>query len=278
MSETVAPTSSGLHLDDAARAILDARMEPRVGVDFPVQVLSGDFSGAISARARDISVAGVCIATASMLSFKSIRRVRLDIPGGPLDLDVEGRWQSDSTSDDSMLTGVKFTNPDRGALSQLWKVVSSASNELGLFLFDRSDLSDLSADDAASLADCSRYRLVSARRRIYQQDEHRPGDDSVFVVLRGEVNLTARFGNRSEVVLERLTPGSLFGGLPAVADLPNQESAVAASQTTLLEISRTSCTYLRVARPLLAQRLAHLVTRAQLRRSQKLVELASLSA
>jgi CRP-like cAMP-binding protein len=156
--------------------------------------------------------------------------------------------------------------------------VNDARKELGLFLFDRSDLSDLPADDVTSLAECSRYRLVAARRRIYQQDECQPGDDSIFVVLRGEASLRVRLGKRREVILERLTPGSLFGGLPAVADLPNQESAVADSQVTLLEISRTSCTYLHFARPLLAQRLARIVTRAQLRRSHRSVELASLSA
>ena len=278
MNDVLAATRSELQLGDAAQAILEARTQPRVGVDFPAAVFSGDFSGALAASARDISVDGVCLATPSMFSFKSIRRVRLDLAGGPLELNAEGRWQSGSTGDDSIITGVKFTNPDKRAVSQLWSVVNAASKELALFLFDRSDLSDLCADDATSLADFSRYRMVSARRRIYRQDERRPGDDSIFVVLRGEVSLMAQLGNHREVILERLGPGSLFGGLPAVADLPNQESAVADSQTTLLEISRTSCTYLRVARPLLAQRLAHIVTRAQLRRSHRLVELASLSA
>jgi hypothetical protein len=278
MNDVLAPTHSEVQLGDAARAILEARAEPRVGVDFPVQVFSGDFSGPLSARARDISVDGVCVATTSMLSFNAIRRLRLDLASGPLELNAEGRWQTDATSDDSTLTGVKFTDPDKGAVSQLWSVVNDARKELGLFLFERSDLSDLSADDVTSLADCSRYRLVAARRRIYQQDECQPGDDSIFVVLRGEASLRVRLGKRRETILERLTPGSLFGGLPAVADLPNQESAVADSQVTLLEISRTSCTYLHFARPLLAQRLARIITRAQLRRSHRSVELASLSA
>jgi len=201
MNDVLAATRSELQLGDAAQAILEARTQPRVGVDFPATVFSGDFSGALAASARDISVDGVCLATPSMFSFKSIRRVRLDLAGGPLELNAEGRWQSGSTGDDSIITGVKFTNPDKRAVSQLWSVVNAASKELALFLFDRSDLSDLCADDATSLADFSRYRMVSARRRIYRQDERRPGDDSIFVVLRGEVSLMAQLGNHREVIL-----------------------------------------------------------------------------
>ena len=44
MNDVLAPTHSEVQLGDAARAILEARAEPRVGVDFPVQVFSGDFS------------------------------------------------------------------------------------------------------------------------------------------------------------------------------------------------------------------------------------------
>ncbi len=262
---------------EPAQAILEARTDPRVGVDFPIQIFSGDFSDPLPASARDLSVGGVCLATTSMFSFKSISRVRLDLADGAMELNAEGRWQSESSSDDSILTGLNFMDLDKDDVSQLWDVVNDASKELGLFLFDRSDLSDLPADDATNLADCSRYRLVSAGRQIYRQDESRSGD-SIFLVLRGEVRLTVQLGNRQEVTLEQLGSGSLFGGLPAVADLPNQESAVADSQATLLEISRWSFAHLRVAKPLLAQRLAQIIMRSQLRRSRKLVELALLSS
>ena len=65
-----------------------------------------------------------------MLSFNAIRRLRLDLASGPLELNAEGRWQTDATSDDSTLTGVKFTDPDKGAVSQLWSVVNDARKEL----------------------------------------------------------------------------------------------------------------------------------------------------
>ena len=268
--------SSGPDLGEHAQAVFQARTDPRVGVDFPVRIFSGDFSGPLAGTARDLSVGGICVATASRFSFKSIRSVCLDIPDcPPLELKAEGCWQTNTTSDASMLTGVRFPNPEKAEIARLWNLVNAAREALGLFLFDRSELTDLSAEDAANLADCSRYRVVPPRRRIYRQAERCSLDDSIFLLVRGEVSLMARIGERPEVVLERLSPGRLLGGLPAVADLANQESAVADVQTTLLEISQKSFATLRLAKPLLAQRLAQVVTRTQLRLSQKLVSLAS---
>jgi CRP-like cAMP-binding protein len=96
-------------------------------------------------------------------------------------------------------------------------------------------------------------------------------------VLRGTVSLSVRLNHRREISLGQLSPGALFGGLPLVADLPNQESAVADCGTKLLERSRGSFSYLRVAKPLLAQRLAQLVTRLQLGRLRRLVDAAARS-
>jgi CRP-like cAMP-binding protein len=271
--------SSSAKLSDAAETILEARSDPRVGVEFPVQVLSDDFSGPLRAGARDLSVGGLCIATNSMFSFRSIRSVQLDLPSGPFKLKAEGRWQSESTADDSRLTGVCFEDVESEDLSSLWELVQDTSKELALFLYDRSALSDLSSDDANNLAGCTRYRLVAPRGRIYRQDECRPGDDSIFLVVRGEVSLMVRLlDSRREVTLERLTAGGLFGGLPAIADVPNQESAVADAACTLLEISRPCLSFLRASKPLLAQRLMQIITRNYVLRSRRLVELASLSS
>ena len=99
MNDVLAPTHSEVQLGDAARAILEARAEPRVGVDFPVQVFSGDFSGPLPARARDISVDGLCLATPSMLSFKAIRRLRLDLASGSVRRETIGEhWDSLDTA------------------------------------------------------------------------------------------------------------------------------------------------------------------------------------
>ena len=275
MNASETSMSSEPTLGNPAQAIFDARNDPRVGVDFPVQIFSGDFSGPLAGTARDLSVGGMCVATASRFSFGSIRSVSLEIADcPPLELKAEGCWQTDATSDASMLTGVSFPNPEKSEIARLWSLVNAAREALGLFLFDRSELTGLSADDVANLADCTRYRVVPPRRRIYRQDERHSEDDSIFLLLRGEVSLMARIGDRNEVALERLSPGRLIGGLPTVADLPNQESAVADCHATLLEISQKSFAGLRLAKPLLAQRLAQVVTRAQLRLSRKLTAMA----
>lgn len=262
--------------NDAAETILEAREDPRVGVDFPVHVFSKDISGSLRASARDMSVGGICVSTQSMFSFKSIYSVQMDLPGGALKLDAEGRWQSESPAEETRLTGIRFDSVPSESFSELWKVVNDAGRDLSLFLYANSDLTDLCPDDATNLAGNTRYRIVAPRRRIYRQGECQAGD-SIFVVLRGEVSLMVQIGSRRESTLERLRAGGVFGGLPAVAGLPNQESAVADVATTLLEISRPCLSYLRVTKPLLAQRLMQIVMRNQLRRSHRMVEIASLS-
>jgi hypothetical protein len=262
-----------LRMTEAAEILLDARADPRVGVEFPVEIFSGDFPGSLLAAARDLSVGGMCVATQTLVSFKAIRRVCLGLPGGSLDLKAEGRWQAEARGDDSRLTGIRFVDVGKAEQARLWEAVHDASKDLALFLFGRSDLGGVCPDDANSLADCSRYRIVSPRREIYRQDECRPGDDSIFLVVSGEVRLEVTLGDRRRMVLERLKAGRVFGGVSLVADLPNQETAIADSRTSLLEISRASFSYLRIAKPLLGQRLLQLLTRSLLRRNRKLIEL-----
>lgn len=263
-----------LHLTEAAEVLLEARADPRVGIDIPVQLSSRDFRGGIEASARDLSVGGVCVATSSLMAFRSIEEVKLTLPDGPMTLKVEGRWQTEATGGDSLLGGLSFLEPTRDEIARLWNVVHDASKDLSLFLFESSDFQELCADDASNLAECSRFRIIQGRKRIYAQDECRPGDDSIFLVLRGTVSLRVRIGRR-ELPFQQLSPGSVFGGLPVVADVPNQDSAVADGDAKLLEISRGSFSYLRVAKPLLAQRLAQLVTRTHLQRSRRLLGIAA---
>jgi len=274
MSEaTFAPQSIGDRASHAAAAVLEARSDPRVAVDLPARIWSKDFDGALAGRVRDLSVGGVCVATDSLFAFKSLRRVALALPGGVLELPAEGRWQGES-GDRTVLTGVAFASPSPEEVARLWDVVHGAGKELGLFLYEHAELGSLSPDDAMSLAQVSRFRFGEEGRAIYRQDGCRPGDDSIFVVHRGEVRLGHRFGPAREVTLERVGVGGVFGGLPVVAETPNLETAVAGRDTVLLEISAQSFSYLRVARPLLAQRLCQAVTRVHTARLRKLLELA----
>lgn len=259
---------------DAAAAVLEARADPRVGVDLGARVFSRDFEGGLDARARDLSVGGVCVASESPFAFKSVERLVLDLPSGPMELPAQGRWQSESVCERVVLTGLAFDSRSAADVSRLWDAVQGSCKELGLFLYDRTELSDLSADDAVSVAQISRFRIVGIGRFIYRQDVCRAGDDSIFIVHRGRVSLGHGFTSGREATLERLGPGCLFGGLPIVAETPNLETAVADEDCTLLEISRAAYGYMRVARPLLAQRLAQLVARSHTQRMRRLLELA----
>jgi CRP-like cAMP-binding protein len=259
---------------DAAVAVVEARATPRVSADFPLRIWSRDLSGPLDARTRDLSVGGVCVATKSPFSFKSVRRIGLQLGDESLELEAEGRWQSESHSDDAVLTGVSFVRPEPRHVQRLWDVVHDAGKQLARFIYDGSELCDLGADDADSLAQVTRARQISAGRLVYRQDMVRPGDDSIFLVQRGRVSLVSRICDGRDLTVERLGAGGLVGGLPLIAGVPNAESAWADEDSALLEISRSAFSYLRLAKPLVAQRLAQSVARCFVRRQRTLVERA----
>jgi hypothetical protein len=258
-----------------AIAVLDARSDPRVAADFAVSVFSSDFSGPLPARARDLSVGGMCLATRSVVALGSLRSVRLELADGPLVLAAEGRWQRESHSEECVLSGLAFAGPGGVEAEKLWRVVQVATHDLALFLSRSAGLGELGPDHAMGLAQLSRYRLVHARRALYRHDAPLPGDDSIFVVLRGRVELRHRIRATEEIGAPHLGPGALFGGLPCVADVPNLESALAAEDTRLLEVTRPAYAYACLAKPLLAQRLAKVVLRAHVQRACHFLQVAA---
>jgi CRP-like cAMP-binding protein len=116
-------------------------------------------------------------------------------------------------------------------------------------------------DEGLGLAQLSRFRDIPVGRFIYRQDSCEPGEDSIFIVLRGSVALQVRVRDAKEIETERLGPGELFGGLPLLADVTHTESAVAADDTRLIEIDREAFRYLRLAKPWLGYRLAQALLR-----------------
>lgn len=267
------PSRDPLSFTDAALMVLEARTSPRVAADLAIDLYGADFAGPLAARVRDIGVGGASVVTESLISFRSIRRVRLQIPGSdPLVIDAEGRWQSDSRANDAVLTGLVFQQPDAATLSVLWNYVYDESKRIARFLCDDSDLSDLDADGATSMSMITRLRLVAAGRIIYRQAECGPSESAVYVVYRGCVRLEYERPDRRRLTLGRLGPGRLFGGLPLSANVPNGESAWADQDSALLEISRPSYAYLCVAKPLLGQRISQAITRNHALRMRDLVE------
>ena len=253
-----------------ARGGLEHRSNPRVGTDFPVD-LHGSSIGVLPGRARDLGIGGMCIATASPFDFKSIHRVTLTLPRRRLEVEAEGRWQRSTPGDMVILTGVSFIAPPDDLVETLWDQVLEGAKQLARFLHARSDLSELDIEEAMGLAQVTRYREVARGQTIHREEVVESGEDSIFLVAKGEVVLEARVRGARNVAFARLTPGRLFGGTPLLADLPPSETAIAAVDSRLLEIDRSAFEYLCSAKPWLAQRLSMAVARAQARRAREVL-------
>jgi len=247
-----------------------ARSDPRVGADHRAEIVT-DLPGALAGHTRDLGIGGACIATPSGFSYRSVRRVRLHLPDGPVTLDAEGRWQREEPSEKVMLTGVAFVDPPEAVVTRLWDLVLDSGKALARFLYGHTDLSHFSVDEAVGLAHASRWRNVSVGQYVYRGDVARSGASSIFIVYRGEVALQLRVRGAHDHVLARLGPGRLFGGLPLVAEGLPAESAQAATDVRLLEIHEASFRYLCAAKPWLAQRLAQAVTRTYAQRASTLL-------
>jgi CRP-like cAMP-binding protein len=252
-----------------------ARRAARVGSDLPVQLYADGLRGPLPARSREIGAAGICIATPSAFALKSVRRVVISLPSGPLSLEADGRWQLDAPADDVVLSGLEFVDPSPEAIEALDILVLETGRKLAQFLATESDLRTLGREEIVGLAHTTRFRDVTAGRRIYQQGTTRPGEDSIFVVGRGSVILQLRVREVTDVTLARLGPGRIFGGMPLVAEASHAETAIADTDTRLLEIDRDAYRYLVTARPALAQGLAFAVARAY---GARLLDVLSRSA
>ena len=238
----------------------------RVGSDLPVEIHVAELPAPLLARSRDVGVGGLCVATASPFALKSVRRVVVALPSGPLTVDAEGRWQIDSASGDVVLSGLAFVDLSPEAIEALSHYVIETGRGLARFLYAQSDLRDFGLEEILGLAQITRLRDVLTGHLVYRQDTALAGEDSIFVVASGGVTLQARARGGREVTLARLQPGHVFGGMPLVGDCAHPESAVAECETRLLEIDRDAFRYLEGARPWLAQRLAFAVARTYTRR------------
>ncbi len=246
---------------------MDLRGAPRVGADYPVELFVNDLPGPLAGRTRDLGITGLCVATPSVFAIKALHRVVIALPNGErLRAQAEARWQRESASDPSILTGVSLVEPPAEVINALWDVVLDAGKELARFLYAHSDLHGLGVEEALGIAQISRYRDLPPGATIYRQDSSRPGDDSIFVVTSGSVLLQVRVRGARETLIARLGPGQMFGGAPLVAESPHPETALADTNVRLLEVDRDAWSYLQSARPWLAQRLASNLNRTVARR------------
>ena len=250
---------------------LETRVDPRTGADFPVRVFTSEIAGSLEARSRDLSVGGLCIATATPFAFKSVQRVRLDLPDGPLELEAEGRWQSALPHDDAVMTGLAFVSTPDDVVDRLWDTVLDLGKRFARFIHMRSEIREIGIEGAMGLAQVSRFRHLSPGQAVYRQGPADPGDRSIFLVDQGSISLQMRVRGARNDFIERLDAGALFGGMPLVAGVEHAESAVAEVPSRLLELDERAFLYLSRSRPWLAQRLSQAVTCAYARRLHDLL-------
>ena len=250
----------------------ELRGDPRIGTDVPAALYTSDFSGALEARTRDLSVGGCCVVTASPFAHKSVRRIRLMLPDGALEVDAEGRWQQALDGDDMVMTGVSFYQPPDEVVDRLWDVVLDGGKKLARFLYTGSELRTIGVDGALGLAQISRMRDVRAGQTIYRQGEERGRQCSIFVIERGEVSLSIRVRGVRDIVVDRIGPGSVFGGLPILAGTPALETVVTETDVRMLELDDRALRYLGRAKPWLARTMSEIVTAAYVKRLHRFLE------
>jgi CRP-like cAMP-binding protein len=250
---------------------MESRSIPRVGVDLAAEITSGDLSQALPARTRDIGIGGACLATISPFSYRSVRRVTLHMPDGILSVAARGMWQRVEHTENVVLTGVEFIDPDERSMDRLWDLVMDCGKTLARFLHGDTDLRNLSPDEAVGISHASRWRAVPTGRYVYRDDVARSGDASIFLVHSGSIVLQLRMRGAIDRPIARLGPGRLFGGLALLAEPIAGESAIAHSDARLLEINHASFGFLCATKPWLAQRIALAVTLAYARRAATLL-------
>lgn len=259
----------------AEQTVLDPfelRGDPRIGADYSAALYTGDFSGSLEARTRDLSVGGCCVVTASPFAFKSVRRLRLMLPDGPLEIEAEGRWQQTLDGDDVVMTGLSFYQPGDEVIDRLWDVVLDGGKKLARFLYSGSQLRTIGVDGALGLAQISRMRDLAPGKTIYRQGEERGKQCSIFVIESGSITLSIRVRNVRDVVMEQIGPGAVFGGLPILAGTPALETATTESHVRMLELDDRALRYLGRAKPWLARTLSEIVTAAYVERLHRFLE------
>lgn len=249
----------------------ELRCNPRLGTDLPVQVYAAGFTDPMSARTRDMSIGGTCIATDTPFDFKSVSEIDLLLEQGTVRVQVEGCWQRSEPSGGLVLTGVRFSNLTYPELDVIWSLVMKSGTALARFLYKQSSIHEFGLEEAIGLAQVTRFRDVQSGHTLYRQGTRVFGEDSIYLIVTGSVVLQVRVRDAIENEISRLGPGELFGGLPLLAGVPHCESAITYTNVRLLEIDNDAFRYIRTTKPWLGQRLGGALLRVSAERFHQLM-------
>jgi len=245
--QTVAPAPSSV--------LLGRRALPRVGVSLRARLHVEGLVAPLSASTRDLGLRGVCVATPTRFAHQDITRITLYSPGETLELRGEGRWQAEVTGRDAFLTGISLCDVNEAAHDSLWDIVHERVKKLTRWLKQQPVLEVLEFDDLLELAHATRLHELRTGQVLYQQDAAGSAAGSLYLVASGCMALETRSARERIASTHEIGPGGLFGGLGLVTDLPPGETAIAAADSSLLEISGAAFEYLQHAAPGFAFRL-----------------------
>ena len=118
--------------------------------------------------------------------------------------------------------------------------------------------SHLKNRDLKRIAKLSRHRTYPKGETIISEGEQ---DGSLFVILRGEVEVVKNFGRKSEKCLRKLGALCYFGEMALIDDLIRSASVVARKDTILLCIDQFDLRKEIIKHPVLAIELLQLLNR-----------------
>lgn len=250
------------------KLLLGRRSLARVPMDLALRLHVANLPGPLPARARDLGVGGVCVATPSCFPLADLRKVSLLHPTEKLELTVDGRWQTEVPGRDAFLSGLRFLELDARALDRLWDIVHDQTKYLARWLSQQSELSTLALSDLIQLIHAMRLRDVASGEPVYRQGTRGVGDDSILVVVSGRVALETCTARGRKVPLGNAERGQVLAGSALLCGASPLESAIVSEAASFLEISRSSLAFLQAASPPLAADLAAIATSSCLSRQQ----------
>jgi hypothetical protein len=236
--------------------LLGRRALPRVGVVLRARVHVAGLVAPLWATTRDLGLRGACVATPTRFAHQDITGITVYGGREPIELRAVGRWQAEVPGRDAFLTGVALWDVSEAAHDALWDIVHERVKDLTRWLKQQPVLDALEFDDLLELAHATRIQELRTGQVLYQQEGEGPPGSSLYLVSSGAIALEARSSRDRVIAMHEIGPGGLFGGLGLVADLPAGETAVAATDASLLEISGAAFEYLQHAAPGFAFRLA----------------------
>ncbi len=260
---------------DPCAGLMEMRTTQRVAIDLPVDLYAAEFAGGLSARSRDLSASGICIATACPFDLKSIHALSVCLADGTIKLDADGMWQRDDARQGLILSGFTFSNLSIQQSRMLQDLVFERGRRLAQYLHEQTVIGASGLEDAIGIASASRIRLIKAGQLVYRQGDNEPASGSIFVIMQGCVTLQIRIKDAIDAPFIQLEEGEILGGLPVLTGLENTESAAASQDLELLEIDQKALRHLRLSRPLLAHRLTIAVVRAHVQRMSRALECAA---